>query len=345
MILSSQIPLANLIEFCRILRHNLAAGLTLRHCFRQQAERGPSAVRPIAQRISEDLEQGDSLQSALKKEKKHFPPLMVSLVTVGEKSGTLPDVFEELEKYFLLQQRLRRQFLGQIAWPMIQFFLAPFVIALMLFFLSMLGSTMAPLGPHYSGPFGAARFLIEFFGTIGLLVALYLIVTRAFKQRAFVEEVLLRLPVLGPTLTALCLMRFCLSLRFTMNTGMSVTNAVRLSMRGTGNAAFDSHADAVCDEIKGGADLTAALRRCRLFPADFLDIMANAEEGGRVVEVMEHQGEYYEDEARRRMTILTRVAGWGVYLLVACFLIFMIFRIASVAYFQPLNEALKGVGM
>lgn len=345
MFLSSQLPLHNLIEFCRILRHNLAAGLTLRHCFRQQSERGAMKVRPIAQRISEDLEQGDSLQSALKKEKRHFPPLMVQLITVGEKSGTLPDVFEELEKYFLLQQRLKRQFISQIAWPMIQFILAPFVIALMLFFLSMLGSDMAPMGKRFSGAFGAARFLIEFWGSIAILVALYMIVTRLFKQRAFVEEVLLRLPVIGPTLTALCLMRFCLSLRFTMNTGMSITTAIRLSMKGTGNAAFEAHADAVCDEIKSGADLTAALGRCRLFPADFLDIMANAEEGGRIVEVMEQQGEYYEDEARRRMTILTRVAGWGVYLLVACFLIFMIFRIATVAYINPLNDALKGVGM
>src|SRR5947208_11560364 len=107
MAFSSKLSLSSLIEFCRILRHNLGAGLTLQHVFRQQAERGPLPVRPVASRISEDLEQGDSLEAALKRERAAFPHIFVALATVGEQTGSMPDVFAELEKYFLLQQRLR----------------------------------------------------------------------------------------------------------------------------------------------------------------------------------------------------------------------------------------------
>ena len=96
----TQIPLRNLIEFCRVLRHNLAAGLTLRRVFRQQAERGPYSVRPVAQRISEKLEQGESLEAALKDEKHKFPPIFLSLTAMGEESGNLPEVLAELEEYF-----------------------------------------------------------------------------------------------------------------------------------------------------------------------------------------------------------------------------------------------------
>jgi type II secretory pathway component PulF len=330
MLLSRQLPLSSLIEFCRVLRHNLSAGLTLARVFRQQAERGPIPIRPVAARISEEIEQGESLEAALKREKDRFPPMFVSLATVGEQTGSLPEVLTELEKYFVLQQRLQRQFISQIAWPLVEFIATPFVIAAMIFFLAILSSgnkPYDPLGMGFTGVGGATRFLLTFWGTVGLFIALYFVVTRTFRQRELVSLVLLRLPVIGPTVSAIALTRFCLALRLTMEAGVSITAAVRLSMRATGNAAFAGRADEVRDYLKTGMDLEAALRKCGLFPENFLDILANAEEGGRVVEVMQHQAEYYEDEARRRMTILSRASSWGVYALVAALLVFMIFRI------------------
>src|SRR5919201_6777858 len=120
--LFTQIPLASLIEFCRALRHNLGDGLTLREVFRQQAQRGPLAVRAVAARVGEQLDRGESLQAALKPEKQYFPPIFLSLVTVGEESGSLPEVLGELEKYLLLQQKLRREFIARMTWPALEFF-------------------------------------------------------------------------------------------------------------------------------------------------------------------------------------------------------------------------------
>jgi type IV pilus assembly protein PilC len=333
--LFSEIPLASLIEFCRVLRHNLAAGLTLRRVFRQQAERGPYAVRPVAERISEQLEQGESLEAALKAERHKFPPIFIALTAVGEESGNLPEVLTELEEYFLLQQRLRRQFISQIAWPVFELVAAIFVIAGMIFVLAVLSQgpkPFDPLGLGYTGTAGAVKFLWHAFGMIGLLIALYFIVTRTLRQQALIDEVLLRLPVVGPCMQALALMRFCLALRLTMETGMPITSTVRLSMRATGNAAYVNHTDAAVTGLKAGDDLTVALSKAKLFPSDFLDIMANAEEGGRVPEVMRHQGEYYEEEARRRMTILSRTASWGLYVGISCIIIFIIFRIFMSIY-------------
>ncbi len=331
MLLSKQLPLSSLIEFCRALRHNLGAGLTLRHVFRQQSERGPRPVRPVAGRISEELEQGESLELALKREKGYFPPMFVSMAIVGEQSGCLPEVLTELEKYFLLQQRLWRQFIAQVAWPAFCFCVFPFVIAGMIFFLAILSSgskPFDPLGLGFTGVGGALKFLLYFWGIFALLVALYFVVTRTLKQRATVEELLLRIPVIGPCLRAIALMRFCIALRLTMETGMSITNAVRLAMRGTGFMVFADRAEPVRQALKAGDDLALALGKSGLFPQDFLNILANAEEGGRVPEVMEHQAQFYEDESRRRLTILSQAASWGIYGLVCLMIIFMIFRLA-----------------
>jgi type II secretory pathway component PulF len=98
-------------------------------------------------------------------------------------------------------------------------------------------------------------------------------------------------------------------------------------LRATGNAAFSARANQVREVLREGKDLAEALAVTRLFPQNLLDIIANAEESGRVPEVMQHQAEFYEEGARRRLTILTRSASSAVWLIVAGMLIFMIFRI------------------
>src|SRR5262249_37286893 len=155
------------------------------------------------------------------------------------------------------------------------------------------------------------------FGIIAALVAVYFLATRSLRRQAMVHDVLLRLPVLGPCLSAIALSRFCLALRLTMNTGMSVTRALGLSLRATSNAAFRVRADQGKEAVRGGEDLSQSLSETGLFPQNFLDIVANAEEGGRVPEVMRHQSEYYADEARRRLTILTHAASAAIWLIVA----------------------------
>jgi type IV pilus assembly protein PilC len=332
MLLTSQLPLSSLIEFCRVLRHNLGAGLTLRHVFRQQAERGPPPVRTVAGRICADLEQGDSLEEALKRERAFFPPIFVALATVGEKSGSLPDVFAELEKYFVLQHRLRRQLISQTAWPIFQLLAAPLILALMIYVLAIFNSPLDPLGLGYTGFWGAGKLLLQFYGSIAALVGLYFLATRTLRQRAAVHEILLRVPVIGNCLTTIALWRFCLALRLTMNTGMSILTAVRLSMRATGNAAFAARGDRVREGLRAGEDLSQALAGSGVFPQNFLDILSNAEEGGRVPEVMQHQAEFYEEEARRQLTILTRTVSGLVWLIVAGILIFLIFRIFLSVY-------------
>src|SRR5438105_9455890 len=117
MLFAKGLSLTGLISLCRALRHNLGAGLTLRDVFRQQGERGIAEVRPLAQRLRATIDQGDSLEVALQKEQAAFPPLFLAMASVGEETGHLPEIFGELEKYYTLQQSLRRQFRSRSLMP------------------------------------------------------------------------------------------------------------------------------------------------------------------------------------------------------------------------------------
>jgi type II secretory pathway component PulF len=327
----SGLSLSALIELCRVLRHYLGAGLSLPDVFRQQQKRGPASVRAAADRIAAALEGGDSLEQALKRESKLFPPLFLSLASVGERTGMLPEVFADLEKYFLRQKQLRQQFIARSAWPVIQFVLAVFIIALVLFVLGQIGTgptgkPFDPLGLGLVGTSGALIFLGTIFGTIAGVALLYALVSRTLGGRAWVDRFLLSVPALGPCLQALALGRFCLAFRLTLESGMPIRRALRLSLRATDNSAFMAAIPVVEDTVEQGDDLSLALARTRLLPEDFQHIITVGEESGQLSEVLRHQGEHYHEEASRRMGVLTSVAAYGVWAMTGLFIIVMIFR-------------------
>jgi type IV pilus assembly protein PilC len=333
MLFSQQLPLSSLIELCRALRHNLGAGLSLRDVFRQQARRGSRAIRPVAERISRVIEQGDDLETALKQESKAFPILFRALASVGERSGNLPEIFKELEKYFLTQQRLWRQFVALSIWPAFQFFAAIFVIAGLIWIIGILYSPGArdiqfdPTG-FGTGPRAATRFLLIVFGFLAGLVAAYFIVTRTLKQKAAVDRILLRIPAVGPCLETLALMRLSLALQLTMDTSLPVTEALDWSLKATGNAAYTACSEAAQEGVRRGDSLSESLAVGGILPKHFLNILATAEVGGQIPEMMRHQAETYEEDAVRRLTLLTRAASLAVWLFVAILIVWMIFRIA-----------------
>jgi type IV pilus assembly protein PilC len=342
MLLSTAMPLADLMRFCRLARHGLAAGLSLVDVFRQQADRGPPSLRPTLAAVHDRLSRGDGLEEALKAEGDRLPPLFVTMAAVGEQSGHLPEAFAELERYYELQWTLRRRFLADIAWPVFQFTMAIGVIALLILVLGLIGAPFDPIGLG-TGFRGAATWLILVFGILAAGWGGWRLLARSMRQKAAVDRFLLRLPAIGGCLEALALARFCLALRLTLGAGLPVKTAVKRSLDATGNAAYPARFEDAAAALRRGDDLTTMLRACAIFAPDFLNIVESAEEGGRTPEVMEKQAEFYQEEASLRLKVLTRLGGFGVWAAIAILMIVMIFRIAIVGYFGPMNELMKGL--
>lgn len=328
----SRLPLSALVELCRTLRHMLGAGLSLLDVFRQQSKRGPTAVRPFADAVARDLGKGHDLEHALEKHRDALPPLFVEMAVAGEQSGGLPEVFAELEKHFRLVQKLRRQLWSQLTWPIFELVMGVLVVSLMLLVLGFLGLKYDPLGLGTGVP-GALAFAGLVCGSVGLLVALFFYL----RRKPTTEQFLLRQPVVGPCLMALALHRFCVALRLTSGTGMPIARAMRLSLKATGNVTFLEATDAIVRGLEKGEELTRALGRGKIFPSEYLDVMSGAELAGRLDDVLEHQANYYEEEAERRLTALTKMIGYGIWLLIGALLVFLIFRMA-LSYLSVLNQ-------
>jgi type IV pilus assembly protein PilC len=346
MLFSSRIPPMPLASFCRNIRHMLESGITLAKAMRQQAKKGPASVREVAGRLADRLEAGQDLQTALPEEADHFPPIFMALSGVAEDTGRLPEILEQMEEYFEMQYRLKRDFISQITLPAIQFAFIGFIFIPAVIYLLGALESFAGKNPFsvlgLKGETGVTIWYCAMTAFIILIVGGYWAARNLLHFGPTVDRILLSIPALGGALMSLALTRFCLALHMTMESGMSTAEAMRLTLRATNNYAFIGVTDRVVINIKEGEDLVVALREAALFPEDFLLVVENAELTGQVPEIMLRQAKIHHENAVRRLKILASVAAKACYVCYALFAIMLIINLAM-QYVNTINDAMKGL--
>ena len=348
MIFSPRLPLSAIVSWCRALRHGINIGLSPVKIFKQQAKSGPSAARGLATAFAERLAQGSSLENAMKPDRSKFPPLMIELVAVGEKTGRLTETFEELERYFEQELSSRKLFLGSLVWPGFMYVSGVCVIAIMLLVLDMLtpsGSTgFNPLGKFLSGVRGAAIVLFVGFGFLAFVATAYLFLRDNDPLRAKFEALALNIPGLNSCFRAFALQRFSMALHMTSEAGMNADEALLYSFRATTNAAYLAESASCVKQAQAGRAIDKILAGCpkKLFPEEFLDSVGVGVITGSLAEVMAKRSEQYRDEAGRKLKWLTMLAGGSVYAMVGLMIIVVIIRMVM-SIGAVYDDALKGV--
>jgi type II secretory pathway component PulF len=222
---------------------------------------------------------------------------------------------------------------------------AIFVIALVIFILGLVPKSNAPdaikfdpLGLGLEGGTGAMIWLGACFGSIAGLVVLYLALRRFLGQGRLVDSMILRIPALGRCLRSLAMSRLCFAMNMTFSTGMSVIEAIRLSLEATDNHAFSALAGPMARDLQSGETLHEAFAAHTAFPDEFLDAIATSSESGTIPETMLRMARHYNEEAEHGLAVLNTVVAFLVWCLVALIIIFFIFRIFS-SYLGLLNQA------
>lgn len=267
------------------------------------------------------------------------------MISIGENTGSLPEILDGLADHYDNLVRLRRSFVGMIAMPVIQLVAAIFVIALMILVLGLIASAggnkpFDVLGFGLYGPEGAIKFLTLAFGSIAGVWLLYYLISEGFHQKRVLDSLLMRIPVVGGCMRSFAIARFSWALGLTQHTGMSMLKSIEFSLRATGNGAFLGASDEIRYWIQQGDELTEALGTSGLFPEEFLQMLQVAEASGTIPETLQRLGPQFEDQARRSLSMLAMVLSWLVWLAVAGCIIFVIFRIAM-WYVGMINDAIN----
>lgn len=344
MLLSPRIRLKPLAHLCHRLATATNAGIQDRKIWSDEAERGTRTQRSAAAAIRDRLSVGESLADALRSTGDFFPPLFRQMVEVGEVSGRVGEIYKRLAQHFDQLLAARRAFWQKLAWPLMQLGLALAVIGLLIWVMGVLpvnngnnGEQFDMLGFGLIGNRGLMVYL-----NILLLIALAVFLAVESMRRGLpwmrrLQRLSVQLPVIGQAFKTLALGKFTWAMQMVLDTPMDLRKALPLALQATGNDHYAQHARAVVHRIETGQSITQALAATGVFPSDLLDNIAVGEESGRLVETMQREAAEYEERSGSAMAILAQFAGYAIWLLVAAFIIVMIFRLFS-SYVNTLNS-------
>jgi len=307
---------------------------------------GNAACRRHLSEVAETLRRGEDFTHALKAQDGYFPPLFVDMVHVAETTGNMPEVLREMAEHYEKNISLRNEFMGWLAWPLIELFAAIFIVALMILLIGWFTGnnteTFDPLGFGLLGTEGALTWLGYCFGTIFGLVFLYFLAVRGLGQQSAVHRLLLSIPALGPCLRSFATARFSWGFYLTQDAGMPIAPSIDASLKATGNGAYASTAPSVNAALMEGEELARALDETGLFTDEYIHIVQVAETSGTVPEELHRLSPELEADARRSMRKMAVTASIGVWMMVAGLIIFLIFRI-FMWYTGLINDALQGI--
>ncbi len=337
-----RIGLGKLTQLLRRVGASLRAGLAPLSTWEKEAQYGSPAHRAMMQQVSQTIADGGSMADGMNACHGYFPPLVCTLIEVGEQSGRLDDILRGLAEHYESLLGLRRTFLLGIAWPAIQLGMAIVIVGLLIWALgivrSMTGIESDPLGFGLVGTRGLLMYL-ALVGTVfgGSAIAVLGLLRGAFGPAPL--EIAMRTPVVGNCLKTAALSRLAWTLSLTLDSGMDARRAMRLALRSTENAYYTSRLTAVDTALIEGQEFHTALRATGLFPTEFLQLLETAEISGTHGESLQRLANEYRQRAQAAAKALAVAASFVVWLLVAMLLVALIFRMA-IATFAPYRELL-----
>lgn len=347
MIFSPRYSMRETAQLCQRLSIAIDSGIDIRKIWAGEVDRAPPGMAKSRFRtISQAVADGHSMTQALNATGDYFPVLMRELTAVGEETGKLDAVYKQLAEHYQLRLQMRRTFIAAIAWPMIQLFASICVIGLLIWIMGLIremtGSQIDLLGFGLYGTKG----VVIYFAFIALVAAGIWLTLRAINRglawTRLIQYLVIRVPYLGKIIEKLCLAQFVWTFYITLESGMEIRRAVRLSLKSTKYAIYTDRLPQIDKSIAQGNSLHASFDNAHCFPQEFLDALSVGEMGGRLSQTMENLSRQYQDQAKAAMGMLTTIAGFVVWAIIAALIIMMIFRLAGF-YLGTINNALNMV--
>lgn len=316
------------------------SGVDLLKIWEQEQTRGRPRHQAQMAIVYAGIRNGKSVHESMEDCHGYFPKLTQSLVKVGERAGRLDRVLLQLADHYDHVLRMRREFIAAVAWPAIQLTLAVAVIGLLIWIMgAILPGEVDILG---WGLMGTAGLITYLFMVSSVVAAVALFVTGLLRGwfGPGPIQIAMRIWGIGGALQNFALARLSWCLASALEAGVGARESIELALESTNNVYYMRHIPAVGKAIQGGDEFHSALRETHAFPDEFLDALENAELSGTHSESMMLLSEDYADRARLSSTLITKLATYLTWFIVAGIIISLIFRLAFF-YLNTINSALE----
>jgi len=308
---------AGLVLFSRQMYSITKAGLPLLRGLRGLAQSTHNALlRDALHDVPHSLESGRDFATSLARHPSIFSPVFISMVRVGESTGTLDNSFLRLTEYLGQDQEVQERVKSAIRYPMIVVGVIGIAIAVItVFAIPNFAPLFKTLGNDIPMPtriiMGTSDFVLTHGVALGAGTILGIFGLRRYiatePGRYRWDRFKLNVPVLGELLNLSVLSRVTRSLAISLEAGLPMIQALTLLSRSASNEFLAERLIRLRDAVERGDELSRAATAAGNFPPLVLQMMIVGEETGELTRLLEDVSGFYQREVDYRLRNLTAV--------------------------------------
>ena len=304
----------NLSIFTKQMSALLSAGTPIEKCLLLLSKQSSNnKFSQILLNINEDITEGNSLSSAMKKYPSIFDEIYTSTIYAGETSASLSEVFLDLSVYLDKEAKIRSQVVGALVYPAILFFVSIAVIYSLLTFVLpqvveqfVTSNVELPLLTrsllNFSDIFPFILLVVFLVISTIYLLQVTNIMSKDYQQR--IAKHFLSLPLVGQIILYDQTARFCSSMRLMTKAGLNTIDSLQIAQNTFRNKYLRYQVSGVVNKVVSGTSISKAFSQAKVFPDVFEQLLSSGDMGSQVSEMFEKTKEFLDQEVDTRRNIL-----------------------------------------
>ncbi len=249
----------------------------------------------VLKQIEEELQSTGSLYTSLK-ETGWFPAYFLSMVRIGEETGTLDEVMSALSLHYEREDALRRNLRNALTYPLtMSAMMVAVIVILLVKVMPIFQQVFVQLGTEMTGfskalmSLGTAlnRYSAFFLILLLLLLAVGFFGTRTEKGHRFFQRLFLHFPDFRTMQEKMSLCRLAGGLSISLKSGLTQSQSLELSEMLPEDDAFRGKLEICRQGLDEGQDLVELLREQQIFTGLYARMASIGARTGSLDQAME----------------------------------------------------------
>ena len=289
--------------------------------------RDESRSRTFRRILSDILEralEGESLGKSFARYPQIFDRFFLSIVKIGETSGSLEENLKHLATQLRKDYELGRKVMGALLYPSLIALLAIAIILLVIFWvlpkITPVFQSLQAMGVVGQLPL-ATKILLDlgaFLKKYGILIPVILIllffIFKALKRikqvRFYIDKISLSLPLLGDIFKNINLARFSWNLYTLLKSGMPILETLEICANILPNEIYRNNLAMIKSQVERGEKISSALKKNpKYFPPIFSAMILVGEKTGALEESSLYLAQFYSQEADSSLQNISDIIG------------------------------------
>lgn len=305
MALFEKVPFQEKINFARHLALIVQGGLPILEGLKILSKQTESrTLAKIINQVIGDVDNGQFLADSLQKHNKIFGDFFISIIRVGETSGTLAlnltYLAQEMEKSKDLKNKVR----SALIYPVVILVATIAIVSILIFVvfpkvLPIFTSLKVPLPLTTRILIAVTNFLLADGWILAVAIAaafilFRLLVSRVGTLRLFINRLIFFVPVASSLTASVSMANMARILGILLKSGVKIVEAVTITSATFNNLVYRRALEGAAEEIQRGEQLSSYLSaHPRIFPPLIASLIGIAENTGNLEENLGYLSDYY----------------------------------------------------